>query len=186
MFFKNPYIKIFLFSVFLILLVIVISAYFTNYSTFSMSKGKKPAPIRHGEWMEYRMEPENKTIFYYSLGQDCYRIKIENASFDYCINKTGIFPDPLAYFYLPVIPYNNRTPSYYAQFANISGYVFEIDSTHFYYSGETEYIDRPAYIIKTNKNTTYLVDKEKEIAVFIDFGQVKLNLTNSSFLQRGG
>lgn len=186
MFFKNPYIKIFLFSLFLVILFIFISAYFTNYSTFSISRGKNPASLGYGEWMEYTIEPANQTIFYYSLGRDCYNVKVENASFDYCINQTGIFPDPVVYFYLPVIPPENGPPAYYTQVGNISGYVFEIDSTYFYYSGEGEHRNRPAYIVSTNKNITYLVDREKGIAVFVDFGQARLNLTNSSFLWKGG
>lgn len=183
MFFKNPYFKIFFFSFAIILLLILILACFTTYSSFSVSKGKKPAPLPRGEWMEYRIEPTNQTIQYSSSGRNCYDVKIENASFNYCINETGMFPSPIAYFYLPVLPENN-TQAYYAQIGNISGYIFEIDAVYFYYDGESSYMNRTAYIIRTNKNTTYLVDKEKEIAVFADLGSVKLNLTNSSFLQK--
>ncbi|MGB9719228.1 MAG: hypothetical protein ACPL06_01385 [Candidatus Anstonellales archaeon] len=150
-----------------------------------MSKGKKPAMLNHGEWMEYKIEPANQTIQYSYLGRNCYNVKIENASFSYCINETGVFPDPVAHFYLPVLPENN-SPAYYSQLGNISGNIFEIDTTYFYYDGEAAYMNRTAYVVKTNKNITYLIDKEKEIAVFVDFGSIRLNLTNSSFLQKAG
>jgi hypothetical protein len=184
MFFKSERLKIFLFSFALIILLILISAYYTNYSTFSISKGKKPTTLKFGEWIEYKIEPSNQTILYYSLGRNCYKVKIENASFDYCINETGIFPDSIAYFYLPVLPFQYGPPAYYSKLGNISGHVFEIDATYFFYNGEYDYMNRTAYMIKTNKNITYLVDKEKEIAVFADFGPIRLNLTNASFLQK--
>ncbi len=133
--------------------------------------------------MEYTVKPTNQTILYYSLGRNCYDVKVENASFSYCINETGVFPEPIAFFYLPVLPTNN-SPAYYASMGNISGNTFPIDETYFYYTGEAEYMGRSAYIIKTNKNYTYLVDKEKEIAVFAEFGAMRLELVNSSFLRK--
>jgi len=183
MFFKNEHIKILLFSFAFIILLILLSAYFTNYSTFYATKGKKPRLIGYGEWMEYSIKPTNQTIFYYSLGGNCYNVKIKNSSFDYCVNETGVFPEPVILFYLPVLPSKN-SPAYYAYMGNISGNTFLIDETYFYYIGETEYMGRSAYIIKTNKNYTYLVNKEKEIVVFAEFGSMGLELVNSSFLQK--